>query len=62
MRFEFAGHTDVGRVRARNEDALLQLPLRGIAAVADRVAACVAFPPVVGLLAQIIAAAARIRP
>jgi serine/threonine protein phosphatase PrpC len=35
MRFEFAGHTDVGRVRARNEDALLQQPLRGIAAVAD---------------------------
>lgn len=35
MRFRFAGHTDVGRVRSRNEDALLQLPLRGIAAVAD---------------------------
>lgn len=35
MTFEFSGHTDVGRVRARNEDALLQQPLRGIAAVAD---------------------------
>lgn len=35
MNFSFAGHTDVGRVRARNEDALLQQPLRGVAAVAD---------------------------
>lgn len=35
MIFRFAGHTDVGQVRARNEDALLQLPLRGVAAVAD---------------------------
>ncbi len=35
MRFLFSGHTDVGKVRARNEDALLQLPLRGLAAVAD---------------------------
>lgn len=35
MTFSFAGHTDVGRVRARNEDALLQQPLRGLAAVAD---------------------------
>lgn len=35
MRFTFAGHTDVGRVRTRNEDALLQQPLRGLAAVAD---------------------------
>lgn len=35
MTFTFAGHTDVGRVRARNEDALFLQPLRGIAAVAD---------------------------
>lgn len=35
MDFTFAGHTDVGRTRARNEDALLLLPLRGLAAVAD---------------------------
>ena len=35
MTFTFAGHTDVGRVRAQNEDALLLLPLRGVAAVAD---------------------------
>lgn len=35
MKFTFAGHTDLGQVRARNEDALLQLPLRGLAAVAD---------------------------
>lgn len=35
MDFTFAGHTDVGRVRARNEDALLLQPLRGLAAVAD---------------------------
>lgn len=35
MTFTFAGHTDVGRVRTRNEDALLQQPLRGLAAVAD---------------------------
>ncbi|MDX1675815.1 MAG: protein phosphatase 2C domain-containing protein [Longimicrobiales bacterium] len=35
MTLTFAGHTDVGRVRAQNEDALLQLPLRGVAAVAD---------------------------
>jgi PPM family protein phosphatase len=35
MTFSFAGHTDVGRVRARNEDALYLQPLRGLAAVAD---------------------------
>lgn len=35
MDFTFAGHTDVGRVRARNEDALLQRPLRGLVVVAD---------------------------
>lgn len=35
MTFLFAGHTDTGKVRARNEDALLQQPLRGLAAVAD---------------------------
>jgi protein phosphatase len=35
MTFTFAGHTDVGRVRSRNEDALLQRPLRGLAVVAD---------------------------
>ena len=35
MRFSFAGHTDVGRVRSQNEDALLQQPLRGLVAVAD---------------------------
>ena len=35
MNFTFAGHTDVGRVRSRNEDALFQQPLRGLAAVAD---------------------------
>ncbi|MFW5947231.1 MAG: PP2C family protein-serine/threonine phosphatase [Gemmatimonadota bacterium] len=35
MDFVFAGHTDIGRVRHRNEDALLQRPLRGLAVVAD---------------------------
>lgn len=35
MEFSFAGHTDVGRVRARNEDALLQRPERRLFAVAD---------------------------
>lgn len=35
MNFSFAGYTDVGRVRTRNEDALFQQPLRGVAAVAD---------------------------
>ena len=35
MTFSFAGHTDVGRVRSRNEDALLQRPLRGLVVVAD---------------------------
>ena len=35
MNFEFAGLTDQGRVRARNEDALLQRPERGLFAVAD---------------------------
>jgi PPM family protein phosphatase len=35
MRIEFAGRTDTGRVRARNEDALLQRPARGLFAVAD---------------------------
>lgn len=35
MRFQFAGITDQGRVRARNEDALLQRPERGLFAVAD---------------------------
>lgn len=35
MSFTFAGHTDVGRARAQNEDALLQQPLRGLVGVAD---------------------------
>lgn len=35
MDFEFAGRTDTGRVRARNEDALLQRPDRRLFAVAD---------------------------
>lgn len=35
MRITFAGLTDTGRVRARNEDALLQRPERGLIAVAD---------------------------
>lgn len=35
MQTLFAGHTDTGRVRARNEDALLQRPERGLVAVAD---------------------------
>lgn len=35
MRIRAAGETDVGRVRARNEDALLQRPARGFVAVAD---------------------------
>ncbi|MBW3552385.1 MAG: protein phosphatase 2C domain-containing protein [Gemmatimonadetes bacterium] len=35
MNFEFAGLTDQGRVRSRNEDALLQRPERGLFAVAD---------------------------
>lgn len=35
MTFTFAGHTDVGRVRSRNEDALYLQPLRRLAAVAD---------------------------
>jgi PPM family protein phosphatase len=32
---DFAGRTDVGRARRRNEDALLQRPDRGLFAVAD---------------------------
>lgn len=35
MEIRVAGHTDVGRSRARNEDALLQRPKRGLVAVAD---------------------------
>ena len=35
MHISFAGHTDVGRVRTRNEDALLLRPERGLFAVAD---------------------------
>jgi PPM family protein phosphatase len=35
MRIDFAGRTDPGQVRARNEDALLQRPERGLFAVAD---------------------------
>jgi serine/threonine protein phosphatase PrpC len=35
MRISFAGHTDVGRIRTRNEDALLLRPERGLFAVAD---------------------------
>lgn len=35
MKTDFAGRTDTGRVRARNEDALLQRPDRGLFAVAD---------------------------
>lgn len=35
MSIEFAGRTDIGRTRARNEDALLQRPARGLLAVAD---------------------------
>ena len=35
MNFDFAARTDQGRVRARNEDALLQRPERGLFAVAD---------------------------
>ena len=35
MKFEFAGLTDRGRIRERNEDALLQRPERGLFAVAD---------------------------
>jgi len=35
MAIRVAGHTDVGRSRARNEDALLQRPARGLVAVAD---------------------------
>lgn len=35
MKTDFAGRTDTGRVRARNEDALLQRPERGLFAVAD---------------------------
>jgi serine/threonine protein phosphatase PrpC len=35
MPIAFAGQTDTGRVRARNEDALLQRPERGLFAVAD---------------------------
>jgi PPM family protein phosphatase len=35
MSIEFAGHTDTGRSRSRNEDALLQRPERGLMAVAD---------------------------
>lgn len=35
MKTEFAGRTDTGQVRVRNEDALLQRPERGLFAVAD---------------------------
>jgi PPM family protein phosphatase len=35
MKIDFAGRTDPGHVRARNEDALLQRPERGLFAVAD---------------------------
>jgi protein phosphatase len=35
MVIRVAGQTDVGRARARNEDALLQRPGRGVVAVAD---------------------------
>ncbi len=35
MDIAFAGRTDTGRVRARNEDALLQRPERGLFVVAD---------------------------
>jgi PPM family protein phosphatase len=35
MKIDFAGRTDPGRVRARNEDALLQRPERGLFVVAD---------------------------
>jgi PPM family protein phosphatase len=35
MHFDFAARTDPGRVRPRNEDALLQRPDRGLFAVAD---------------------------
>jgi PPM family protein phosphatase len=35
MSVHFAGHTDRGRSRRRNEDALLQRPDRGLFAVAD---------------------------
>jgi serine/threonine protein phosphatase PrpC len=35
MKTDFAGRTDTGRVRARNEDALLQRPERALFAVAD---------------------------
>ena len=35
MAIRVAGHTDVGRVRSQNQDALLQRPGRGLVAVAD---------------------------
>jgi PPM family protein phosphatase len=35
MKRDFAGRTHVGRIRNRNEDALLQRPERGLFAVAD---------------------------
>lgn len=35
MQIRVAGRTDVGQVRTRNEDALLQRPPRGLVAVAD---------------------------